>query len=73
MLMADLTEAISNVETMGGDLLTDVLAPSEIRAIADALIASGLVGSARSDATSQPGQAPWMAMVPSYMHDCFAS
>lgn len=38
-----LTKLLSGIEMMGGDALSEVLAPSEIRAIAETLAQAGLV------------------------------
>ena len=65
-----LIELIGSVETMSGDPLTEVLAPSEIRAIAETVISSKTFGSEQS---ALPAHLAWMAAVPTYMHDCFSA
>ena len=72
MTCAAIVDVIANVETMGGDPLHEILAPSEMKAIAEALLASGLLASERESRTYPPHLA-WMAAVPASMHDCFAS
>lgn len=73
MTVAALVEMISDVTTMGGDPLGAILAPSEIRAIAETVLVSGMLGSGRSEAASYPPHLAWMELVSPIMHDCFAS
>lgn len=73
MTLAALTEVIANVDTMGGDPLSEILAPSEIRAISEAVLASGLADTAQSRIPAYPAHLSWMAAVPAHMHDCFSS
>jgi hypothetical protein len=62
---------IGSVETMSGDPLTEVLAPSEIRAIAETVVSTNiLVGSGQS---GLPAHLAWMTTVPAHMHDCFSA
>lgn len=70
--IAAVVAVIGAVETMGGDPVRDLLAPSEIRAIAQALVESGLVPVGDA-APSYPPHLAWMAAVPEYMQDCFSS
>jgi hypothetical protein len=73
MTEADIVEVIAGVPTMGGDPLSDILAPSEMRAIAEALLASGLLSTQAVVARVYPPHLAWMAAIPAHMHDCFAS
>lgn len=73
MTVDTLIPLIANVEMMARDPLSELLAPSEIVAIAQAVAAADLI---REDGTQylQSQLAPhmaWMGSVPASMHDCF--
>ena len=73
VILETLVPLIANVEMMAGDALSELLAPSEIVAIAEALVAAGLTGEAGAQAFPNrfPSHLAWMASVPASMHDCF--
>ncbi len=67
-----LIEVIANVETMGGDPLSELLAPSEIRAVAESIVGSGVLRLPAPEQSSFPPHFAWMALIPAHMHDCFS-
>lgn len=70
--IAAVVAVIGAVETMGGDPVRDLLAPSEMRAIAQALVETGLVPLGDA-APVYPPHLAWMSAVPEFMQDCFSS
>ncbi len=74
MELERLCAVIASVETMGGDPMSEILAPSEIRAVAEAILESGVT---TTEVGAIPGQrAPgtvWMQRIPPFMHDCFSA
>jgi hypothetical protein len=73
MTIATLIEVIANVRTIGGDPLSELLAPSEIHAVAAAVLASDLANTEQAGRVILPAHLSWMATVPTSMHDCFTS
>ncbi|MGJ3629455.1 hypothetical protein AB5I41_26120 [Sphingomonas sp. MMS24-JH45] len=62
---------MGNVEMMGGDPLSELLAPAEIRAVAKSLVVSGLSVADQPDRSDYPRHLAWLSSIPSHMHDCF--
>lgn len=73
MTAADIVETIAAVPTMSGDPLSEILAPSELREIAETLLATGVIGSEPAAAPVFPPHLAWMATVPPHMRDCFVA
>lgn len=69
-MIDELTQVIGNVVMMGGDLVSEMLAPSEIRDIAASVLASGMV-SGEAAASAHPSHLAWMADIPPHLRDCF--
>ncbi|RSV19235.1 hypothetical protein [Sphingomonas sp. ABOLG] len=72
-MLVEIARLIADVETMGGDPLSEILAPSEIRAIAETIVASNLLAGAADKATAYPPHIAWMASLPPHLHDCFSA
>lgn len=73
MMLSEIAKLIADVETMGGDPISEILAPSEIRAIAETIIASNLLAGGKVMTSAYPPHVAWMASVPSHLHDCFSA
>ncbi|KQM30560.1 hypothetical protein [Sphingomonas sp. Leaf10] len=72
MHLDNLCAIIAEVELMGGDPVSEILAPSEVRAIAEAVLALGTIASPRGEAAT-PAANLWMQTIPPFMHDCFSA
>ncbi|MEN2749019.1 hypothetical protein [Sphingomonas sp. T9W2] len=72
MHLDNLCAIIAEVELMGGDPVSEILAPSEVRAIAEAVLALGAVAPAHGEAAT-PAAKLWMQTIPPFMHDCFSA
>lgn len=72
-MLIQITKLIADVETMGGDPLSEILAPSEIWAIAETIVASNLLAGVENRAAAYPPHFAWMASLPPHLHDCFSA
>lgn len=72
MHLDNLCAIIAEVELMGGDPVSEILAPSEVRAIAEAILAMGPIAPAHGE-TAVPAANVWMQTIPPFMHDCFSA
>ncbi|MEZ0497940.1 hypothetical protein [Sphingomonas sp. IW22] len=68
-MLEKLVQIVESVELMGGDPVSEILAPSEIRAIAEALLDAGFQLSA--DGAGAGATPSWLAAIPPHMRDCF--
>lgn len=69
-MIEELSQVIGNVMMMGGDLVSEMLAPSEMREIAASVAACGLLAS-EAKTLPYPAHLCWMANIPAHLHDCF--
>lgn len=72
MHLDNLCAIIAEVELMGGDPVSEILAPSEVRAIAEAILALGPATPAQGETATPPANI-WMQTIPPFMHDCFSA
>lgn len=72
-MLVEIAKLIADVETMGGDPLSEILAPSEILAIAEIICASGLLVPGENTTAAHPPHFAWMTALPPYLHDCFSA
>ncbi|MBB5699296.1 hypothetical protein [Sphingomonas yantingensis] len=72
-MLSEIAKLIADVETMGGEPMSEILAPSEIRAIAETIVASNLLASGQAMAAAYPTRFAWMASLPPALHDCFSA
>ncbi|PXA94639.1 hypothetical protein DMC47_20405 [Nostoc sp. 3335mG] len=72
MHLDNLCAIIAEVELMGGDPVSEILAPSEVRAIAEAILAIGALAAPQGEA-AVPAANIWMQTIPPFMHDCFSA
>lgn len=73
MHLDNLCAIIAEVELMGGDPVSEILAPSEVRAIAEAVLALGAIAPAPRGEAATPAANLWMQTIPPFMHDCFSA
>ncbi|WP_156347337.1 hypothetical protein [Sphingomonas sp. Leaf5] len=73
MHLDNLCAIIAEVELMGGDPVSEILAPSEVRAIAEAVLAISAAAPAAHGEAATPFASVWMQTIPPFMHDCFSA
>ena len=72
-MIEQLSQVIGDVMTMGGDPVSEILAPSEICDIAAAIAASGLLAGTADMPAGSASNISLLASLPPYLRDCFSA